>query len=433
MRSINKHKFYRTLEFFERILLIIFLIHYAGAVVGVLTINGASEGDGIDLAQFDFSLSRNLYFVTYLFAGFGLIFQRQRALYLFKRNGFWLKGLLLTGVGSVLWTLTPASTNTAAIGLVGTAFLGLYIATRYNLEEQLDLVEQACKVIVILSIVFALFLPKYGLEHGVHAGAFRGVFTSKNVLGGFAVFSACVFLNQLTLAKRNPFISWIWISLSFFLIVFCQSTGALLNIFMVVFASFCVKQMLKLNVQAIIPLAILLIFSLFIFSVLSNQIAAAVLPALGKDPTLTGRSDIWAFTLEDILKRPLLGYGYNGYWENLEVQQSWLRRMQWAPPGPHNGFLAIAVDLGLIGLACFLLSMLEIVGSSFVMTRRRYIPTHVFWPFTYVIYLICTRFAEDGLFSHNTIFSLLFISMYFSILAESRIFQRQVKLKQAVA
>ena len=35
---------------------------------------------------------------------------------------------------------------------------------------------------------------------------------------------------------------------------------------------------------------------------------------LGKDPTLTGRSELWAYVWKDIDLRPLLGWGYAAFW-----------------------------------------------------------------------------------------------------------------------
>ena len=35
---------------------------------------------------------------------------------------------------------------------------------------------------------------------------------------------------------------------------------------------------------------------------------------LGKDPTLTGRTDFWPDVIANIYQRPLFGWGYFGFW-----------------------------------------------------------------------------------------------------------------------
>ena len=41
---------------------------------------------------------------------------------------------------------------------------------------------------------------------------------------------------------------------------------------------------------------------------------AMFLEMLGKDPTLTGRTEIWPYVIDNIYQRPLFGWGYFGFW-----------------------------------------------------------------------------------------------------------------------
>ena len=42
--------------------------------------------------------------------------------------------------------------------------------------------------------------------------------------------------------------------------------------------------------------------------------ASVLLPAVGKDPTLSERTVIWAAVWTTITKQPILGYGYGAFW-----------------------------------------------------------------------------------------------------------------------
>lgn len=77
---------------------------------------------------------------------------------------------------------------------------------------------------------------------------------------------------------------------------------------------------------------------------------------LGRDPSLTGRTDIWAQLAQDISERPALGYGYGSYWALDSEPAYWLREtLEWEAPTAHNSWLEVAIALGLTGLAFLLL------------------------------------------------------------------------------
>ena len=53
-----------------------------------------------------------------------------------------------------------------------------------------------------------------------------------------------------------------------------------------------------------------------IVAVVAN--ADALLWMIGKDPTMTGRTQIWSSLMVSILKRPFVGYGYMSFWQGLK-------------------------------------------------------------------------------------------------------------------
>ncbi|MGC1356738.1 MAG: O-antigen ligase [Xanthobacteraceae bacterium] len=70
------------------------------------------------------------------------------------------------------------------------------------------------------------------------------------------------------------------------------------------------------------------------------------------DPTFTGRSVIWQFALDHIAERPIVGFGYEAFWQTEELVSSWTWLESWGfrASDAHNGFLNIAVTTGLVGL-----------------------------------------------------------------------------------
>ena len=101
-----------------------------------------------------------------------------------------------------------------------------------------------------------------------------------------------------------------------------------------------------------------------------DQILDLIIERTGKDPSLTGRTELWSLALGEIARSPLLGTGYRAFW----VEGSPLAEQIWAEYyilsksgfNFHNLFLSNAVEIGLIGL---LLSTALLVPALFLSTR----------------------------------------------------------------
>ena len=97
----------------------------------------------------------------------------------------------------------------------------------------------------------------------------------------------------------------------------------------------------------------------------------SILIGLGRDPSLSGRTEIWEAMIEKIMERPFTGYGYNGFWlaragESLDI---WYRAKD-LPPHGHNGYLNLSLDLGLVGLGLFLATYFKAIARSFRWLRE---------------------------------------------------------------
>ena len=78
---------------------------------------------------------------------------------------------------------------------------------------------------------------------------------------------------------------------------------------------------------------------------MSGDMAAAV----GKDPTLTDRTTIWAFLL-GMHTNPLIGTGYESFWLGPRLQWFWQEAGVGHLNEAHNGYLEVYLNLGIIGL-----------------------------------------------------------------------------------
>ncbi|HEU0015736.1 MAG TPA: O-antigen ligase, partial [Longimicrobium sp.] len=144
-----------------------------------------------------------------------------------------------------------------------------------------------------------------------------------------------------------------------------------------------------------------------------------ILVAMGKDPSLTGRTPIWNSLLESIRERPLLGYGYNGFWlgERGPAEET-IRTIGWETPSAHNGFLEVALQLGVVGLAVFLLGYFHVFGRAFAAVRRTRAADGL-WPIAILTFTLLYNVTESVLLERNSITWALFVAAVCSPLLRS--------------
>lgn len=109
---------------------------------------------------------------------------------------------------------------------------------------------------------------------------------------------------------------------------------------------------------------------------------------LDKDPTLTGRTELWAFADDLISRRPLLGYGYRVIWMDDSLETETLQHLTGQSGGQfnfHSTFRTVAVDTGLIGLTVFV-GWLVAVGAA--LFRRAVLEPTVPMTFFTAIFLV---------------------------------------------
>ncbi len=103
------------------------------------------------------------------------------------------------------------------------------------------------------------------------------------------------------------------------------------------------------------------LFALFI------DTAGSLLHSIGRNSTLTGRTEIWSAVLAQHTN-PILGTGFESFWMGNRMQSVW-DMSQVGIEEAHNGYIELYVNLGLIGLA--LLGFLIVEGYRNVVESFR--------------------------------------------------------------
>lgn len=294
--------------------------------------------------------------------GITVLRPRQTALMLLRLP--WLPLLIAWVWASTAWSIDPATTIRRAVAFTAYTLIALHLAMRFTPERIIFWLAVVCLVQLGLSVAFAVALPAYG--YMPDGGQLRGVFTHKNSMGELLLMAGAV-LAATWPGRLIPR----WLAAAGLVLVFglALPTGSATALALLALLAVLLAALLALRLPH--HVAALLIGLGVSLAALATALVlldpAALFELLGRDPTLTGRAQLWAFVDQLIAERPWLGYGYRTVFAQPWVQAWVVNALGWPAPHAHNGYREIMLDLGLVGL----LLVLPILLGTLVRAVRR--------------------------------------------------------------
>ena len=268
----------------------------------------------------------------------------------------WAGGLLALALvawafASQTWSIAPDLSQRRAIALLFTTLFGLLLAARYGWRGLIELLAATYLVLAVGSAVAALATPDFGVHATIHPGAWKGLWYEKNQLGAAMAKGA---LACLCAAAVEPRRRWLWVpgaAACAGLVLLSTSKTSLLALLLVLGGSGFIAATRRGGAAAVSG-AWLAVVAAGVAAGVFLLAPELVFEALGKDPTLTGRTGIWEALLRRSAERPWEGYGYGAFWKP-ELGPAWYvrREVEWEAPTAHNGWLDVLVQLGWIGVA----------------------------------------------------------------------------------
>jgi len=256
---------------------------------------------------------------------------------------------------SAIWSVDSYDTIKFACLMV------IYILAIGAICQLLD-IEVLCKLIVrvlvflmLASVVMAVAFPRYGthlIEDGIeggHAGLWRGVFIHKNQLGAAASVSVFVFLVFPRFISTSLSFRLICIAAATACLIFAQSAGSLVAL-CVLLVFYCLIRALPVSGNILV----LIVFGVSALAFAAFEFFSADFVAMvGRDVTLTGRTEIWRIVLNAIWQNPFLGYGYDAATANF-IKPLLIGQVGPAAVDAHNGYLDVMLGTGFLGLTILL-------------------------------------------------------------------------------
>ena len=139
-----------------------------------------------------------------------------------------------------------------------------------------------------------------------------------------------------------------------------------------------------------------------------------ILTSMGKDPTLTGRTVFWGISIEALFKEnPFLGFGRGAFWAQPSSYSRAIEyyfRGAYDVPHAHNGFLEIALDVGLIGFGFFVLNIFTTLRRALKQAYLSIDPVNLF-PLGYTIIFLVNNMTESFTSNLYTMFWPIYIAV----------------------
>ena len=315
---------------------------------------------------------------------------------------------------SFLWSNTPDASFRASFALMESCTFGLYFASTYNLQQQLRLVAWALGITSLISLFYTLALPSYGIENGIHQGAWRGPFIQKNIFARVLIFSCLIYISIDPKQIWHKYMIFCGLVLSLGLTILSRSTTALIALALLLLLGFICKFLRLRDLVAIPSIATLMLFLSSIILVIASK-AETILTSMGKDLTLSGRTTIWASLIEQIKLRPWFGYGYFGFWTTEEAKSTMTKLFgtTYVPSHSHNGYLELVTSFGLVGAILFMITFVVIARRAVILMRWNQ-TSEGLWPLLFLSFLLIYNFSEPTLIEHNSIFWILYLTLALS-------------------
>lgn len=319
---------------------------------------------------------------------------------------------------SACWSLDPGLTLRRGLGVLFPALFALWMASRFSWRDLIRLLAVSLSVLAVGSLVMSVLFPAYGVMHEIHPGAWSGLWFEKNRMGAVMALAAMSGMAAaFTTPHRREVRYWgALVILAVFLVLMSTSKTALMACMIGVLG----PVMIYLARQGFIMAAIAVFSGLFGVFALTLVILigpGVILEALGRDPTLTGRTDIWIGLLQAVQMRPWTGFGWGVFWLVEDGPVFWVRQAtQWEVPSAHNSWLEIALALGLPGA---IWAILVYLGGLVSAMKRLFSGVEAYWALPAMAVWGLTSMSESIFMTTNG-FTWTLFCITFSKLASRR-------------
>ena len=263
---------------------------------------------------------------------------------------------LLLCMASLAWSDAPWLT-TKRVAVLMFSLLGVLGLSKHLSQRDL----------IVVALGTGMLLLAVGISAEITAGSFRpwllwyrfsGTFHPNTQASYCAVMALAAFFGWKASERKRWLYALLFMIAAGFLLL-TKSRNSIAACFVSIFAAWYVgsSNTKKTLVGIAVPFLVcgIALAGLLIGLEVLTSVDTAVQLGRGSDAgfgTLNGRLPLWNSLLGHIAERPLLGYGYHGFWTGERIYEI-STQQEWTVPTAHSGYLDIVLSLGLLGGVLF--------------------------------------------------------------------------------
>lgn len=295
---------------------------------------------------------------------------------------------------SSLWSLQPKQSMVSGVILLVFTLFVLYIGSNFAPPRQFELLILGGGIALSLSIALVLFAPAIGKT----AEGWRGIFGHKQNCAAAATLFLVTGMHWRPSGIFQQMFRVIYVAMCAILIVMSQSrTGWGLAVMAV-----CLSVTLRLLQRIPAKDALLVVFAgapvVAGLSYLIARFASLLLSGVGKDPTLSQRTIIWAAVWNEVARHPWLGYGYKAFWAGLKGPSlNVVLTSGWVLAQAQSGYLDTWVQLGVSGVLLVALIVGQAVRNGARSFRGSGQDSYVRWCIVVIVCALVYNIGESAL------------------------------------
>ncbi len=235
-------------------------------------------------------------------------------------------------------------------------------------------------VLVPASILLIKYYPALGRSYNIWTWtpSYVGVTDHKNTLGMVCMVLAIGFLWRFLLAyqdiesplrTRRLMVHGTLIGMSVWLFMQAQSMTSQACFLLAAIFLIATSVGFVLRKRSLVQLLVLVLVTVPVATLLLG-VGGGALEEMGKDATLTGRTEIWRLVL-NMSGSPIVGTGFESFWLGNRADRMW-NLYYFHPTQAHNGYIEVYLELGWIGI--ILLAGIIVTGYRNAIAMLRWNP-----------------------------------------------------------
>jgi O-antigen ligase len=333
-------------------------------------------------------------------------------------NNKWLIYLIIYCGLSIFWAEYQTISLKRYIKALGDVLMALIVLTERNPIGALEkLFRKAFFLLIPLSIILIKYFPHLGRHQSKNWGPdmWIGVATHKNTLGQLCLIAGLYFIWDSIKNRDRRDINLINIIYLLMIVYLIYGGGhsisntcvTLLPVGLIIYLlieKFRSRILGVLCGAAIFFLVLQTASEVF----LQTSIYESIVEIQGKDISLAGRTDLWQDLISIGMKQPLFGAGFGGFW--IPSRLNYFKELYtWGPGQAHNGYIEIFLNIGLVGLWLFIITV--IVALKVAMRQINFDFKYGAIRITLLVVTLLHNYTESGFIRPTHLIWFIFLLM----------------------